>query len=266
MLKTIKLRYYLKDMISYWRLFRNSEQRQDFLGHHIDGQEENIHKSKKLHASTYLARGFVDQDEIEDEVIKYDSDPHPKNSHYFMVTSRKNGNIVATARQIRHGLSGEGYGLPVLDTCVIYSRYTQLLQSYDKSKIVEISALVKQKNVSKLAPLYLYRQMWRHSLSQDHEVWLMACDVRLYNRLKILAGPALHKIGQETAYKGGNVIPCMIEPESALSRLIDSTIATKNPFKKYIRAQLIKFFVEDISANRLDSKDVNKLKVLGLLK
>jgi hypothetical protein len=35
----------------------------------------------------------------------------------------------------------------------------------------------------------------------------MACDVRLYYRLKLLYGPALTKIGKQTHYQGGDVIP-----------------------------------------------------------
>jgi hypothetical protein len=90
----------------------------------------------------------------------------------------------------------------------------------------------------------------------------MACDVRLYERLKVLFGPALKKIGNQTPYPGGDVIPAVLFPQDALAALLDDQPI--NPITRRLRHQVIRFLLEGISLDHLDRKTVAKLHRLGI--
>jgi hypothetical protein len=124
--------------------------------------------------------------------------------------------------------------------------------------IVEISGLAKQRNASSMAPLYLYRQMWHHSLYKKHDLWIMACDVRLFQRLSILLGDAIIQIGSQTKYKGGDVIPSLVMPKEALHALVTSAIQAKL-MKRYLRLLVVEFFLDGLSADMISKSDYKEL-------
>lgn len=185
--------------------------------------------AKKLHAAVYLAIGFVDQSDIREDIIHDGSDPHQHHSQYFVV---KRGNaVVAVARQITYKGSGPYHeSFPILDKALLHERSRRHILAIHPQEITEISALVKKSGESPLVPILLYRELWRHSLRYKHRVWIMACDPRLYERLKLLFGPALVRIGQTTPYKGGDIIPVTITIAKGIKYLQTAKKARRRDF------------------------------------
>lgn len=212
-LKTLRRR--VRDSIAYHQVFSRPEETHLYKVRRLTHSDVgDMRAAKMLHASVYLSKGFIDHSDLKDDIIHELSDPHQAHAEYFVVKKRQE--VIAVARQIIY--KGEGphhESFPVLEKSVIYGRSQKRLLSFHPREIVEISALVKKSGESTVAPLILYRALWRHSLHSNHRVWVMACDVRLYERLKLLFGGTLTKIGQRTPYQGGDVIPVALNiPDS----------------------------------------------------
>lgn len=208
-IKTLKRQF--RDSIAYWQILSQPEANHVYkVSRLTDDDKQDLRDAKRLHAEVYIAKGFVTKSDIKDDVIHEFSDPHQLHAEYFVV--KKKQEIIAVARQIVYKGTGSHHeSFPVLDKAIIYSRSRTRLLAYHPTEIVEISALVKKSGESSVAPLILYRALWRYSLRSEHRVWVMACDVRLYERLKLLFGPTLTKIGQRTPYKGADVVPVAID-------------------------------------------------------
>lgn len=207
-------RHTMSDFYSYWRLFK----REPNVGRYTvliaeEGSAE-LRAAKKLHAAEYLARGFIEENDIFDEIIHEDSDPYQKHAIYFVVKNKQN--VVGVARQIIYKGTGEmKESFPILVKANIYSRYRAKIERQHPHTIVEISALVKRRGESSIVPIVLYRSLWQYSRKHGHDFWIMACDVRLYHRLRLLFGPAILKIGKTTPYFGGDVVPSALHIPSS---------------------------------------------------
>jgi N-acyl-L-homoserine lactone synthetase len=209
-----RTRHTLSDFYTYWRLFK----REPNVGRYTvsiakDGSEELL-AAKKLHAGEYLARGFIEEQDITNGIIHERSDPYQKHATYFVVKNRRN--VVGVARQIVYKGSGNVKdSFPILDKANIYSRYRTKIESQHPRTIVEISALVKKRGESSIVPIVLYRSLWQYSRKHGHSYWIMACDERLYHRLRMLFGPAILQIGKLTPYFGGDVVPAALHIPSS---------------------------------------------------
>jgi hypothetical protein len=224
----------------------------------------DIAEAQKLHASVYLRRGFVDESDISGGVLTAKSDPHQQHALYFIVKKKGSDNkshVAVTARQIEYHPDKGFMSFPLLEKADINLHMLKEVVGHDPKKCVEISGLAKHKDTASAAVLLLYRSMWHHSIKEKHELWIMACDVRLYNRLRLLFGPAIKKIGRETAYKGGDVIPAMLNPKEALYEFI--RISRRRAWLFGIsRRQLISFFVEGLPSDMVGTEDLAYIKAV----
>lgn len=168
----------------------------------------SLEDAKRLHASVYLKRGFVDQTDVKNGKLHHRADPYQRHAYYFGVFD-ENNEVVALARQIYQNESN--YTLPIFKYIKLYKEYRHL----HPSQVVEISAFVKSKGTDSRALLLLFHAMMQHSKIQRHRYWLLACDTRVYWRLKSLFGPVIRKVGPETFYMGSNVVPAEIDIDLA---------------------------------------------------
>lgn len=215
----IKVRRTLIDTYAYWQLLGRAKVSQNYwVGIVEDHDTETLQQAKRLHASVYLARDYITNDDIRDGIMHERADPYQNHASYFVV--KKQGRVIATARQIIH-IDGRAHHdiFPTLKETAVHERSRRHIVKLPVERIVEISALVKQPGESSIVPLVLYRAMWHHSLSR-HSLWIMACDMRVYDRLKVLFGPAVRVIGKKTYYMGSYVMPVMLEPHGGLITLI----------------------------------------------
>lgn len=262
-------------MIRRYRQLRNFYKLNEMLGNgtlHAHksaelGREHNLlDDARKLHASVYLAKGFVSpQDLDESGRLHTIADSHQNHSHYFVITLEEDGveSVVATARQIEAKETKGVSSFPIVEKSKIYNRALAEISSQNPYACVEISGLAKRRGTSPAAILLLYREMWYRSLRDGHTLWLMACDVKLYDKLSILFEGAIQKIGAKTSYQGGDVIPAMLRPQEALGSLINVTKASK--FRKRVfRKKLLEFLLIDYPTVLIDPiqrKELKKLKI-----
>ncbi len=213
-----RVRHNMSDIYTYWRLFKREPNVGRYTVTIADEGSDEILAAKKLHASVYLSRGFIEEDDIFDDVIHEKSDPHQKHAIYFVVKNKQT--VVGVARQIIYkGTGPMEESFPVLSKANIYSRFRAKIERQHPHTIVEISALVKKQGESSIVPIVLYRSLWQYSRKQGHDYWVMACDVRLYNRLRLLFGPSILRIGKVTPYFGGDVIPAALHIPSSEQHL-----------------------------------------------
>jgi hypothetical protein len=234
----------MRDTYNYWRVLSHPESEGRYKVTRVTRDNgEDLLAAKKLHASVYLSKSFILPEEVVDGIIHEHSDPHQLHAEYFVV--KKRNEVVGVARQITY--KGEGYhheSFPILEKSHIYDRSKQKILNYHPREIVEISALVKKGGESSIIPLLLYRALWRHSRHSQHRLWVMACDVRLYERLKVLFGPNLRRIGQRTPYRGGDVIPVALSIAEAVRYVIKMKYSRSLGITGIIQQRAAKFIVE----------------------
>lgn len=203
-------------------------------------------KAKKLHAEIYLERSFINPIDVGPEGFMHvSSDPHQQHSDYFIVVDRrKPDEVLATVRQIR--ASTEHKQLPIIEQAKLYTRGKNAILQVDPQYIVEISGLAKAHGTPSTAVLELYLAMWGDSMKDGHRLWLMACDVRLYRRLKILFGKSISRVGRRTHYKGGDVIPCKLELSESHVKLLKN-LNSKHPIYGRARKAMAKKFLRAYS-------------------
>lgn len=241
-----KMKYRLRDSIAYWQVFLRPEESHMYQVKKLnpDDDSQDLRDAKKLHANVYLSLGFVDESELFDEMIHEESDPYQRHAEYFVV--KKRDEVVAAARQIVYKGTGEHHdSFPVLSKAIIYDRSRKRLLGYHPTEIVEISALVKKRGESSVVPLVLYRALWRYSLASQHRIWVMACDPRLYARLKILFGPAFTKIGQRTPYKGADALPVALVMDVSV-KYVQKVLGTRRWMIFDLKRRAAGFMVKDL--------------------
>ncbi len=262
-------------MIKRYRQLRNLYKLNETLGkggltshksHELGRTHDLVDDAQKLHASIYLSRGYVSEEDVDETGRLHKlSDSHQEHSHYFVVTVEENGveNVVATARQIE---SVEPLGMnsfPIIKRSKIYQRSLFEIMGQTPESCIEISGLAKKRGTNSAAVLLLYREMWYRSLRDGHTLWLMACDVVLYEKLIILFEGAIQKIGSRTSYQGGDVIPAMIRPLEVLDSLISATKSSHYQ-KRVFRRKLLSFLLTDYPKHLLDPTQKNELKKLRI--
>lgn len=244
-MKTINsIKRRVRDSVAYWQILSKPETGYMYRVYRLSQDDaEDLLQAKMLHASVYLSRGFIDETDIRDGIIREQSDPHQLHAEYFVV--KRKGEIVTVARQIVYrGDSDHSDSFPLLNHAIIHERSRRRLASVTPLEIVEISALAKKRGESSVAPLVLYRALWRHSLRSKHRVWIMACDIRLYERLKMLFGPALTVIGKRTHYKGGDIIPVSLDIANSIN-YVQKIVAAPKIKPIDLRRRAARFMVKE---------------------
>ncbi len=241
------------------------------FGHHeiieLGREHEFLDEAKRLHASVYLYRNFVSPEDIdEDGRLHHQADPHQKHAHYFIAVERKDPRktVVATARQIEVEDEKGMNSFPILEKSKVYKRAAVEISAQDPKACIEVSGLAKRSGTGTEALLLLYRQMWHRSLRDGQTMWLMACDVRLYDRLKLLFDGAITRIGPRSHYQGGDVIPAMLRPYEGLSALITATESSRFKTRAFRRG-ILRFLYEGYPKELLEPGQIRKLKKLGII-
>ena len=224
-----RTRHTMSDFYTYLRLFKSEPNVGRYTVSIAKEGSEELLAAKKLHAAEYLARGFIEAKDISEGVIHKRSDPYQSHAIYFVVKNKQN--VVGVARQIVYkGSGGMNESFPILDKANIYPRYRAKIEGQQPQCIVEISALVKKRGESSIVPIVLYRSLWQYSRKHGHEFWVMACDIRLYHRLRLLFGPAILQIGKITPYFGGDIVPAALHIPSSEYYLREHTSSKRKLF------------------------------------
>lgn len=215
----------------------------------LKADDPRLLAAQRLHARVYIRLHFIESDDVAaNGAMHLQADPHQAHADYFVVVDNDDHDkVLVTARQIR--AEQTHYDLPVLSKARLSRRARRRLLNLPREQLVEISGLVKDDGVPTAAVMELYRAMWRHSLDREHVLWVMACDPKLYKKLKVLFGRALRKIGRRTPYPGADIIPCVMDlrlSERALQRYLRS----RHPLYRHIRRSVAAHFLATPETDR----------------
>jgi hypothetical protein len=167
----------------------------------------DILQARRLHASVYLASGFVTPEDLApDGTMGVQKDPWPAVSAYFAVI--RGGIVTATARQI---CVYDPAHLPALRLSELDRAEVAKVLDLAPGAVVEISALAAGRDARGPDVTAVYSRMWRESVERRHQVWVMAVDRRLYAHLRrAFCGRALRPIGPAQHYLGSPVVPAVL--------------------------------------------------------
>ena len=231
-----------------WKYYRQLNTEVPGLRTIIVTQPEQLAAAKELHARTYRTLGFItDADLTSDgKRIGPGKDPHQDHAQYFSVQGFRDGALrtVATARIINAG-AGQGLkSFPVYVTQDLYPEYQARLEGVDPAACGEISALVREPEVSGKAALMLYRAVWHYSLGQRYELLLVACDARLYPRCKMIFGASWNRIGPDGDIWNHRVVPVMIDIPNSLDEALK--LSRVNPVQRRVKMRALEFFLRGL--------------------
>lgn len=222
-----------------------TDKHRHFSAHSLS-DEHDILEAKRLHASVYSRIGFIDSWEVtEDGIIHEDSDPHQRHARYFAIKHKSEKRVVVTARQIYSDENRGFEAFPIWTQSKLSPEGRAKIQQYNPLKCVEISGLVKKSGTSPYAVLLLYRLMWQHSYRNNDELWLMACDVALYRRLKLLFGDAIERVGENTSYKGGDVVPAIVDVQRSVD-IVTAAVKRLHPLQRGLNKNILRFFMSGL--------------------
>lgn len=206
---------------------------------------EALTAAKRLHASIYLQKQYIAPHMVNRSgVFKKKHDPYQVHADYFVVRRRSDDLVVAAARQIRYVMDKSHKSFPLLAHLKLYVSRASLATDLPLENCLEISGLVKQRGITPMAIMLLYREMWRRSLQRGDRYWLMACDRRLYKRLSLLFGKTIKQIGPVTHYLGSPVVPALLNLSKSKEMLMAET-KSRNFLKRALKRKVVNFLMKD---------------------
>ena len=214
---------------------------------------DELNAAKELHARIYRSHDFVSDADLTGDGLHIgpEKDPYQEHSQYFSVQGLRDG-APCTVAAVRIINAGPGLGLesfPAYVTQELYPEYRRLLKGTDPAACGEISALVREPGVSGKAALMLYRAVWHYSLDRRYALLLVACDVRLYPRCKMIFGASWIRIGPDGHIWNHPVVPVMIDIPGSLDAAL--TLSRVNPVKRRVKRKALEFFLRGLPEESL---------------
>lgn len=207
---------------------------------------EVLKEAKVLHANVYFSKGYVKPDEINEEgILHAEGDPYQKFAHYFVVRRVDTQKVVALGRLIYAPPDTVLADFQMLTHMALFEEEKPRILRHGVKHALEVSAVVKAPGESSLAVLLLYREMWRFSLQNKCQVWLMACNSNLFTSLKTLFGSALHQVGPRQPFRNHQFVPAMVELEPAY-KILSRNSAPRRLFRNPVQHKLAAFFMRDL--------------------
>lgn len=209
---------------------------------------EQLSAAKELHARTYRAVGHVTDADLTSDgsSIRVDEDPYQAHAQYFSVEGLRDG-VPRTVAACRVIYADPGKGLqsfPTFVTQELFPKYRHLLEELEPAACGEISALVREPEVSGKAALMLYRAVWHYALDRRYALLLVACDARLYPRCKMIFGASWMRIGPDGWIPNHPVVPVMIDIPNSLDEALK--LSRVNPVKRRIKMKALEFFLRGL--------------------
>jgi hypothetical protein len=169
--------------------------------------DTEILAARRLQADVFVASGFISAADVTaDGIAGTGVDPWAGSSEYFAVM--RDGAAVATARQITLPDSDR---LPALSLGNLADNELHRIHDLPSKAVAEISGLARRRDALSSDVVAVYVSMWQESMRREHQVWVMAVDVRVFDLLQnAMCGKAIRKIGAAQHYMGSSVVPAVI--------------------------------------------------------
>lgn len=241
-----------------------------YEGYHIGPDDlDLLHSARKLHADSYIARGVISKDQLDEAGLMNESlDPYVNRSDYFCVVD-KHGQVIVSARFIRTVNEDLNTLQPRLET-MQPKLSDEVLDSLDIKNTVEFASLVKQKDAPTIATLYIYRSMLAYSLRNNYKHWFFGLNSNINQNIGKTYGDALIRLGD--SIKLGNFaadfVPYYASPHEVFDKFIQQTLAIKRtkPVRYRLNRRLVQFFLDGIPVDLLAAEDLELIKQLKLTK
>lgn len=235
----------------------------------VTGPEE-LNAAKELHARIYRALGYVTDADLTSDGLRIgpEKDPYQAHAQYFSVQGLRDGApcTVATVRIIQADPDRGLGSFPAYVTQELYPKYRRLLEQLDPAACGEISALAREPGVNGKAALMLYRAVWHYSLLRRYALLLVACDVRLYPRCKMIFGASWNRIGPDGHIRDHQVVPVMIDIPNSLEEALK--LSRVSPVKRRVKLKALEFFLrglpeEAVLPSHREKLDRYRLETVG---
>lgn len=197
----------------------NHEQDINVQPHSGKYHSKMVDQCRDLVARRYLDEGYVSPDEVEKKdglkFINGKIDHYVEDSEYFWKTDEE-GKVVATLRVIHLPLQNiPSARLPIEQSFELYTPQQRELRqaiTSNPTKVIEISALAKERSVDTFAALDMYRAVWQHAKRTGIDLCAISADERLDKTLKGLFGSAVIHAGVPAEMMGSVTVPSFLYP------------------------------------------------------
>lgn len=245
-----------------------------------------IDAARQVVAAEYLKRKFVNPEEVVDGVILPSSDPYVGHSEYYVdikeTPSRRRmgmrnrvsdtqdtdeARIAGTVRKIKFVPEKGAGSFPVLDKQhLLDPDAVDEIYRVGLENTVEISALVRDSrvDVDGMSALRLYRRAFQDSWNNgnNEQLYIMACNPRLFENFTMIFNGAFRRIGPDLDYPGQEAIPAMINLREGALSLISSANNPKNPYKNLHRT-VVDYFLSGADIDKVDEEILGALNEGG---
>lgn len=232
---------------------------------------ELIYNARKMTADHYLQRGFISAEQIgEDGTVKRELDPYHNYSDYYILLEPSTKDIVATCRKINYDVAKGIDSFPVLKhRDQLDSETVQAILSVGLDSVVEISALVKNPSLDRdnTATLKLYRKVlqdsWKKKTHGKAEIFVMACNPKLYEGFQNLFGAQIKRMGSDLDYPGQKAIPSTVDTLNGPISLIERAADTNDPNSASFKS-VLEYLFEGARGDLLHPEIVKALHKNGM--
>lgn len=220
---------------------------------------ELVDAARKMTAHYYLQRHFVTPDQLDaGGRITEAHDPYLSQAEYYVIRNTDTDAIAATCRKIHYNADKDEAAFPLFEHLdQLYPDKVAKLRDIGFRNVAELSSLVKnpQEDVDGQAVLTLYRQLFQNAWRADNEgreaAYIMACNPKLYKRLRFLFGDLVEQLGPALEYPGQEVVPAMIVTRSGTAAWIRESRHWSNPHA-YVYRKGVRALFTGVDAEQLD--------------
>ncbi len=232
--------------------------------------QELISKARYMTAQYYLKRGFITHDMLDEEGrIAEEHDPYLSNSRYFVFVNTETGELVACCRKIYYDPEKGERSFPLLDhQNELNSEQLDQLSEVGLENVVELSALVKNPRLDTdgQAVFKLYRTLvqdaWGADRNGREETFIMACNPKLYKRLRLAFDGIIQRLGPDLDYPGQKAVPAMFSTRQGALEYIAKSSNMLNP-RAFFYRRVLKFMLATAKPSEMDADIVQALHENG---
>lgn len=231
-------------------------------------ESEIVDNCRRLVAKRYLEVKYIQEDQLNIKGhLSADIDPYVDESEYFWKTNEK-GEIDATLRIIHMPADSHSL-LPIESSFDLFPEAREELlrmRAIDPSRVVEISALAKEKGVDRFATLEMYKTVWQHAKRTGLELCAISADARLHEDLKASFGTAVVQAGEPTEMLGSLTVPSLLYPSQcaeAMAAIYKKKELEEGDVAAIGYRQIIDYLREGLETEYFSTSELDELRAIG---
>lgn len=212
----------------------------EIVGERLPGDDSDARRSQEIHTDVYLRRGFIEPDQLNEEGLFLDDYVERSTYFYQESESREVGARLISATKKESMLSLPTAKLFSVDPDKIAEAAgVHRLSELSYKSVVEVSGLaarskgqIEKSVLPELDPVsVMYAKMLRHSVEQNHDLWLLNADPLLLRDMKHRLGDdQVAVVGERQEYMGPPTIPAAINPRRVVEDILSNSDSENRRF------------------------------------